>query len=193
MGEICENCGLPVSDTAAGCENPEVSIPDTVTTRGQDILAEPRPSGWRKRPKTSTSRSRPNCGNCSIIDCENGGVALKDQGTVGSVRIPDDAKYIDYAGFAGCKKVTEVIIPNGVAGIGDAAFSNWIGLTSITIPNSVTEIGEYAFYGCTGLTSITFTGTKAQWRAIYRGKWWKASTGSFTVHCTDGDISKSDA
>ena len=64
------------------------------------------------------------------------------------------------------------------------------GLTSITIPNSVTSIGDGAFSACTKLISITFKGTKKQWNAILKGSQWNYKTGSYTIHCTDGDISK---
>ena len=64
------------------------------------------------------------------------------------------------------------------------------GLTSVTIPNSVTSIGKYAFLGCTGLTSITFEGTMAQWNEIQKADGWNNNTGSYIIHCTDGDIEK---
>ena len=51
-------------------------------------------------------------------------------------------------------------------------------------------IADYAFHYCTSLTSITFKGTKAQWNAISKSDYWNAYTGSYTIHCTDGDISK---
>ena len=86
--------------------------------------------------------------------------------------------------------VTELVIPDSVTSIGATAFYGCTGLTSITIPDSVTSIGYYAFAGCTGLKSITFTGTKAQWNAIDKGSNWNGNTGAYTIHCTDGDISK---
>ena len=119
---------------------------------------------------------------------ENGGVYLKDRETVGSVRIPDDAKYIGNAGPAGCKKVTEVIIPNGVTKIGNGAFSNWIGLTSITIPNSVTKIGGHAFEGCTGLTSIHYAGTKRQWKKLSNASRWNSLLPIKIIYCINGKI-----
>ncbi len=74
--------------------------------------------------------------------------------------------------------------------IGDFAFSHCSSLTSITIPNSVTSIGDSAFEDCSGLTSITYQGTKAQWEAIAKASSWNSFTGSYTIHCTDGDIAK---
>ena len=70
------------------------------------------------------------------------------------------------------------------------AFYNCTGLTSVTIGNGVTSIGYEAFRGCTGLTSITYQGTKAQWNAISKYSYWNDDTGTYTIHCTDGDIAK---
>lgn len=87
----------------------------------------------------------------------------------------------------------DIIIPaphegEPVTGIGDEAFKDCAGLTSITIPDSVASIGRSACSGCKRLTSISFKGTKAQWDAIYKGSYYDFGTGSYTVHCTDGDI-----
>jgi len=54
----------------------------------------------------------------------------------------------------------------------------------------VTSIGNWAFTYCTGLTEIHYGGTKAQWNAIGKGVDWNDGTGSYTVYCTDGDISE---
>ena len=53
---------------------------------------------------------------------------------------------------------------------------------------AITAIGDGAFYDCSSLTSITFSGTKAQWNAILKHYNWNYNTGSYTVHCSDGDI-----
>ena len=86
--------------------------------------------------------------------------------------------------------MSSIVIPDGVTIIGEYAFSYCSGLTSVTIPDSVTSIGYEAFYGCSGLTAINFQGTMAQWQAIEKGSYWDNSTGVYTVHCTDGTISK---
>lgn len=119
---------------------------------------------------------------------ENDYVSLKDKEIVGVVRIPDDAKGVDFGGVEGCKQMTEVILPDCVTYIGVGAFPNCTALSDVIIPDGVTVIDEYAFSCCTGLTSITFTGTTAQWKAIGKGNNWKKYTGSFTVRCTDGNI-----
>lgn len=98
---------------------------------------------------------------------------------------------IGSSAFSSCERLTSITIPDSVTSIGSSAFSFCSGLTRITIPDSVTRIGHSAFYGCSRLTSINFNGTKAQWNAISKGQNWNEDTGSYTVYCTDGTISKS--
>lgn len=88
------------------------------------------------------------------------------------------------------KTDSSFIVPNSVTNIGESAFYNGIGLTSITIPNSLTSIGDYAFCGCSGMKSINYEGTVEQWNAITKGDSWNINTGSYTIYCTDGAISK---
>ena len=63
-------------------------------------------------------------------------------------------------------------------------------LTSVTIPGSVTGIGGFAFYDCFLLTSITYQGTITEWLALDKGDNWNSLTGSYVIHCTDGDLAK---
>jgi hypothetical protein len=82
------------------------------------------------------------------------------------------------------------VISDGMTSIGDEAFRDCRGLTSISIPAGVTSIGDYALEACSSLTSIQFGGTVAQWSAISFGTEWNDVTGSYTVTCTDGTVSK---
>ena len=97
--------------------------------------------------------------------------------------------YVPYHYFQGCTMLTSVCF-SGAASIGESAVTGCTGLSSVTIGTSVTTIGANAFKGCTGLTDITFKGTQAQWTAISKGSNWDNNTGEYTVHCTDGDITK---
>ena len=105
--------------------------------------------------------------------------------------IPNDGSVTsigNYA-FSGCTGLTSITIPDSVTSIGDSAFKGCTGLTSVTIGNGVTSIRSDAFFECTGLTSITFNGTIAQWNAISKGTFWKASVPATEVVCTDGKVS----
>lgn len=77
--------------------------------------------------------------------------------------------------------------------IGDRMFRSCRLLKSIEIPDSVESIGNAAFYLCESLTSITFNGTMAQWKSITKPSNWNYKTGSYTIHCIDGDIPKSES
>ena len=116
--------------------------------------------------------------------------AFYNCGSLTSIVIPDGVKSISRAAFSDCSSLTSIVIPDSVTSIGDWAFYNCDSLTSIEIPDSVTSIGSSAFEYCYSLTSIEFGGTKAQWNAISKVFDWNYNTGNYTVHCTDGDITK---
>ncbi len=131
-------------------------------------------SEFNGKPVTSIS-------SCAFYGCSS----------LTSVTIPDSVTEISSGAFYGCTGLTSITIPDSVTSIGNSAFNSCSSLTSITIGNSVTSIGGYAFEDCTGLTSITFKGTTAQWNAISKDPDWNYNTGNYTVHCTDGYITKS--
>ena len=86
------------------------------------------------------------------------------------------------------KTLTDLIIPSGVTSIGVMEFHDCTLLRSVTIPDSVTSIGRGAFYNCHSLRSFNFEGTKEQWNAVEKAKYWDANTGDYTINCTDGII-----
>ena len=116
--------------------------------------------------------------------------AFRDCEELTSITIPNSVTSIGNSAFSRCIGLTSITIPNSVTSICDYAFFGCIGLTSITIPNSVTSIGSYALRGCSALEEIHFNGTIEQWNAITKGSDWNESTGSYTIYCTDGNISK---
>ena len=101
-------------------------------------------------------------------------------------------KYIDEGAFRGCSSLSSIIMPYGVTQIGMIAFVGCKNLVSISIPNSVEAIYGGAFWGCRNLKSIAFDGTKEQWSAIKKNEKWDYDTSNYIIHCTDGDIKKSD-
>ena len=106
--------------------------------------------------------------------------------------IPNDGSVetIGKLAFANAPSLTTITIPDSVTEISDSAFGACTALKSVTIGKNVKSIGEYAFVACQSLTSITFDGTKAQWNAISKVNNWNQGSGKYTVHCTDGDVSK---
>ena len=77
-----------------------------------------------------------------------------------------------------------------VTSLGGYIFSGCTNLSSVTIGANVQSIGEYAFLVCSLLTSIEYKGKKKQWNSITKGDNWYLNTGNFTIHCSDGDLSK---
>ena len=107
-----------------------------------------------------------------------------------SITIPDGVRGISDFAFKSCSSLTSVTIPDSVTSIGGYAFDSCTSLTSVTIGDSVTSIDYSAFSNCTALTSVTFEGTLEQWNAIEKDSTWDLYTGSYTIYCSDGEISK---
>lgn len=107
-----------------------------------------------------------------------------------SVTFEGKAIQLGAAAFAYCNGLTSFTLPEGVTDLGDNLFDSCKKLTTLTIPASVSKIGNWIIKGCDQLTDIHFSGTKAQWNAIEKSSDWNAYSGSYTIHCTDGDISK---
>ncbi len=117
-----------------------------------------------------------------------------------SVVIPQGVTTIENVAFAGCSGLVDVVIPDSVSEIGQEAFADCGNLTSITIPQSVTKFSPGVFRKNYNLKDIFYDGTIAQWHAIQKSVgifWntgedatWDAFTGDYTVHCSDGDLTK---
>ena len=133
------------------------------------------------------------CSNITEIEIPDsvtsiGNYAFRGCSGLTSVVIPDSVTSIGDCAFDGCSGLTSVTIGNSVTSIGEGAFHECSSLTSITIPDSVTSIGDSAFSWCSGLKEIHYNGTMAQWYAVKKGYNWNSNTGSYTVYCTDGNL-----
>lgn len=92
--------------------------------------------------------------------------------------------------FGGYTNITEIVIPDDVTKIGDYAFEWCTEFEKITIPSSVVSIGMCAFSGCRKLSKINYLSTRAKWEDIDKKIGWCHNTGSFIIHCIDGNFIK---
>jgi hypothetical protein len=58
--------------------------------------------------------------------------------------------------FAGCTKLSGIVLPESVTTIGANAFSGCTSLTSINL-EKIKNVGDYAFKGCSAFTTISFS------------------------------------
>ena len=126
------------------------------------------------------------------VHCSDGDIEVEHvPGMSFSLNEAGDGYFLDdYYGVT-----SEITVPseyNGlpVVGIYGYTFSSSSRLKTITLPGSVTFIGDSAFDGCTSLTDICFGGTVQQFEDMEKDDMWDAGMPSYTVHCSDGDISK---
>ena len=88
-----------------------------------------------------------------------------------------------------------VVIPAVVEGkkvmwIEGEAFKDCANVKSVKILGKLDRIGFATFAGCTSLTDIYYVGTKDEWNKIPKGDKWDSNIPAYTVHCSDGDITK---
>ncbi len=174
--EIPDNV-TSIGDSALyGCDSlTSIEIPDNVTSIGDSAFCYCVGLTNITIPDSVTS-----IGDYAFYSCTS----------LTSIEIPDNVTSIGECTFRYCCSLMSVEIPGSVTNIGGSAFGECTSLGSVTIPGSVTSIGGWTFYICDSLTNITFDGTKAQWEAIEKDATWDNGTGYYTVHCTDGDITR---
>ncbi len=112
----------------------------------------------------------------------------------GSYDVPDGVKIIDSGAFyminnGGCV----VTLPESMRTISENAFFVPRCSFTLNIKKGVTYIGDYAFTCMDGNSVISFEGTKEEWEAIGKAKYWYApylGAGDQTVivKCSDGTL-----
>lgn len=107
-----------------------------------------------------------------------------------SVVIPDSVTSMDDYAFAWCMALTSVELSEGLTKIGYGMFDECMALTSVVIPKGITIIKSGAFNGCRSLADIYFGGDTAAWNDIEKEEQWDINTGSYTVYCTEGNVTK---
>lgn len=130
-----------------------------------------------------------------------------------NVVITGGSKIIDHA-FQNCIGIESISLPDSLAEVGSNAFSGCYNLkkltfgansqfvqfysntfnqcsnlTEITIPSSVIRMYYGIFYD-SQISDVYFTGTVAVWQSRFSNNGWDNGLDDYTVHCTDGTISK---
>ena len=109
-----------------------------------------------------------------------------------SVTIPESVNWIAPNAFSHCRNLTSVTISgSGNTSIDSMVFYRCENLTSVTWGKGVVEIEKSTFSGCKSIESINYGGTKEQWDAVVKPERWEYSFVDYVIHCTDGDIIKS--
>ncbi len=83
-------------------------------------------------------------------------------GTQTVLTLPSGITKIEQGAFAGCEKVTEIVLSDTVKTIGVMVFMGCEELKSVTIGVNVKEIGNYIFYGLSNIEEVIFK-AKSGW------------------------------
>lgn len=128
------------------------------------------------------------------------------EGLLFELNVDNKQSYTVYAGSAKTERI--VVIPENVdqfpvTVIGSrssssdginftytGAFEGCFALEKIYLPSTIRSIGIGAFFECERLTDIYYNGTRAAWEKITKGASWNFGTPTYTIHCTDGDITE---
>lgn len=102
--------------------------------------------------------------------------------------MPNNITTLGNNAFNGAAKLNNITISAGLSSISQSAFENCTSLTVVEMPASITDIESRAFAYCLSLSKINYGGTKAQWNAVTKKANWNVGTGTYIVHCSDGEI-----
>ena len=110
--------------------------------------------------------------------------------SIESVCIADSITTISEKAFYKCYSLYDVQFGSSVSVIEDKAFQHCESLTSITLPNSLERLGYCVFGNCINLDTIYYDGTISEWNSIQKDSRWDEYMTDYTIHCSDGTISK---
>ena len=108
------------------------------------------------------------------------------------IEIPDASNWVGEHAFVGCYKLTDVTILKGKVGI-RAFRTEWgSALKNLTLGNEVTYLDAWSFEFNRDLKNINYLGTIDEWKTLMSksDSSWNWTTGTYTIHCTDGCLNK---
>ena len=186
----------------SGCDNiTSIAIPNSVTRIGRCVFSECSNLTSITMPHSMTHigvRAFKECSSLKSITIPDGVMSIGEKTfelcrNLTSITIPNSVTDIGNEAFRSCSRLAGITLPGGVTNIGAMAFEHCKKLMNITIPNSVTDIGWNAFWNCESLKEILYTGDMRLWKAIRKDVNWNGYSGSYIVHCTDGDMSMNES
>jgi hypothetical protein len=161
-----------------------VTIPACVVSIGEHCFGE--------NPNLETLKVE--AGNAVYHSAGNCIIATKTKTVIAGCKasvIPVDGSVTGIGDYAfHSSGLASIVVPEVVRSIGRMAFANNFNMVSITLPGELTAISDAMLSFCSELTEIYFLGTMEQWNALKKGAHWNYETGSYTVHCSDGDMAK---
>jgi hypothetical protein len=106
--------------------------------------------------------------------------------------------------FSDCTALTDFTLNSTVSSFSHGLLNECTQIKTLRIPADVKSLPARLVYKNPSLTDVYYAGTKAEWAQIEQNSHqgydmlfpfspWYEGTGDFTVHCSDGDISKADA
>ena len=109
--------------------------------------------------------------------------------------IPSEANGIPVKGIKNLyggtlNQIVEITVSEGIEELLyiNLSFRYMPNLKTINIPSSLKSIDNW-WVGVKTI-EINYAGTKSDWEAIQKDSDWDKKLTSYTIHCTDGDITK---
>ncbi len=143
--------GVEVVSITVGSQNlTSISLPDSVTKIGKELLRSPNLT----EINVDTNNPEFSSQDGVLFNKEKTRLLSCPLGKSGAYSIPKGVTSIRDSAFSNCYHLTSVVIPEGVKSIEPSTFEKCSKLTSIVIPEGVTSIGATAFWGCYDLTDV---------------------------------------
>lgn len=182
------NVNIPSSITSIGnygfynCTKlNNVTIPSNVTSIGEYAF-----SGCSAFTAITILYNVTSVGYRAFYNCINLAITWKYNAVMTAANFSDYLKFVNFLStsiaanaFAGCTKLSDLMITGNITSIGSNAFYGCTGMHRIYIPSTVTTMGSNVFQNCSNLyiyTQVTSkpSGWNSTWNSSNRTVYWLA-------------------